>query len=197
MISHLHLHTQASDDSKSQISRLDEIRFKWMDQAIENCHWLGRLSYDLNSITIVIFHTVVSIIYRAYDLLETERCSNRQSGIPSAAETLTGSLRKSPGLRFSGNLPTDGNLGDEFMAQKNTNTRYLWGGSRVALKSVMVSPAIVAKVILRHLLKKIIKCFEFRYKRNNSYKKPSTVHLGDNDSLRNDIPGVTIPVTLR
>ncbi len=96
-ISDLHLHTQASDDSKSQNSRLDEIMFKWMDKAIENCHRLGRLSYDLNPITTVIFHMVISILYRDYNLLETYRCSNRQSGIPSAAGTGTGSLGEIPG----------------------------------------------------------------------------------------------------
>ncbi len=94
------LHTQASDDSKSQNSWLDEIRFKWMDQAIENCHRLGRLIYILNSITLAVFHTVVSMLYRGYDLLETYRCSNRQMTIPSAAETGTGSLREVPGLEI-------------------------------------------------------------------------------------------------
>lgn len=124
-ISNLHLHTQASDDSKSQNSRLNEIMFKWMDKDIENCHRLDRLSYDLNPITIVIFHMVISILYRDYNLLETYRCSNRQSGIWLAAETGTGSLGKIPGPEVLfrgpkvGNLPTDGNLGDESMAEKN------------------------------------------------------------------------------
>ena len=95
-ISDLHLHTQVSDDSKSQNSRLDEIMLKWVGKAIENCHRLDRLSYDPNSITIVIFHMVVSIHYRDYNLLETYRCSNRQSGILSAPETGTGSLEEIP-----------------------------------------------------------------------------------------------------
>ena len=47
------------------------LMFKWIDKAIENCHWLDRLSCDLNPITLVIFHMVVSILYRDYNLLET------------------------------------------------------------------------------------------------------------------------------
>lgn len=100
-ISDLHLHTQASDDSKSQDSRLDEIMFKWMDKAIEYCHWLDRLSYDLKPITTVIFHMVISILYRDYNLLDTYRCSNRQSSIPPAVRISTSSLGEVPGLRFS------------------------------------------------------------------------------------------------
>ena len=141
-----------------------------MDKAIENCHRLDRLSHDLNSITIVIFHMVISILYRDYNLLETYRCSNRQSGIPSAAETGTGSLGEIPGPEVLspgpkiGNLPTDGNLGDESMAEKNTNTKYLWGGSRAALKPVVVSPAVALpnpKVILRHLLSELLQDTSF------------------------------------
>ena len=141
-----------------------------MDKAIENCHRLDRLGYDLNSITIVIFHMVISIFYRDYNLLETYRCSNRQSGTPSAAETGTGSLGEiprpkvlSPGPKI-GNLPTDGNPGNESMAGKNTNTKYLWGGSRATLKPVMVSPAVALpnpKVILRHLLSELLQDTSF------------------------------------
>lgn len=130
-ISGLHLHTQASDDSKSQNSRLDEIMLKWVGKAIENCHRLDRLSYDPNSITIVIFHMVVSIHYRDYNLLETYRCSSRQSGILSAAETGTGFVRGNPQpwgslLRtLNWQLAHGWEPGDESMAEKNTNTKYL------------------------------------------------------------------------
>ena len=68
-----------------------------MNQAIEICYRLDRLNYDLNSITIAIFHTADSTLYRGHDLLETYRCSNRQRGIPSAAEIDPGSLREVPG----------------------------------------------------------------------------------------------------
>ena len=166
----LHLHTQASDDSKSQDSRLNEIMFKWMDRAIESYHRLDRLSYDLKPITVVIFHMVVSILYRDYNLLETYKCPNRQSGIPSAARIGTGSLEKvprpeilSPGPKV-GNLATDGNLGDRSIAKKNTNTKYLWGGFRTAVKPVVVSPAIALpnpKVILRHLLSELLQDTSF------------------------------------
>ncbi len=118
-ISDLHLHTQARDNSKSQSSRLDEIMFKWMNKAIENCHWLDRLSCDLNPITIVIFHMIVSILYRDYNLLGTYRCCNHQGGVSSAAEigTHTGPLGEVPGPEVLsprpkvGNSPTDGNPG--------------------------------------------------------------------------------------
>ena len=128
-----------------------------MDRAIENCHRLVRLNYDVNSIEIVVFQMVISILYRDYNLFETYRCCNRQSGIPSAAETGTGSFGEIPGPEVLspgpevGNLPTDGNLDDEPIAEENTNTRYLWGGSRAAVKPVVVSPAIALpnpKVIL-------------------------------------------------
>ncbi len=57
-----------------------------------------------------------------------------------------------------------GTLGDESMAEKNTNTKYLWSGSRAALKPVVVSPAIALpnpKVILRHLLSEPIQDTSF------------------------------------
>lgn len=167
-ISDLHLHIQASDDSKSQNSRLDEIMFGWMDKAIENCHRLDRLSYDLNPITIVIFHMVISLSFT--EITKTYRCSNRQSGIQLAAETGTGSLGEIPGPEVLspgpkvGILPTDENLGDESMAEKNTNTKYLWGGSRAALKPVVVSPAVALpnpKVILRPLLPELLQDTSF------------------------------------
>ncbi len=66
--SDLHLHTQASHDSKSQGSRLHEIMFKWMKKAIKYCHWLDRLNYDLKPIISVIFHMVLSIRLRLQPL---------------------------------------------------------------------------------------------------------------------------------
>ena len=144
--------------------------FKWMDKANKYCHWPDLLSYDLKPIKTVIFHMVISILYRVYNLLDTYRCSNRQSGIPPAARIGTGSLGEvprpevlSPGPKV-GNLPSKVNLSDESMADKKTNTKYLWGGSRAAIKPVVVSPAIALpnpKVLLQHLLSQLIQDTSF------------------------------------
>jgi len=50
------------------------------------------------------------------------------------------------------------------MAEKRTNPMYLWGGSRAALKPVVISPAIALsnpKVFLRHLLSELLQDTSF------------------------------------
>ena len=117
----------------------------WIDRAIENCYWLDGLSCDLNPTTIVIFHMVFSFLYRDYNPSETYRCLNRESSIPLASDTGAGPLGESPKSEVLSSgpeiatLPTDGDLGDESIVEKSKNTRYLWSGSRAALKPVMVS----------------------------------------------------------
>lgn len=138
--------------------------FKRMDRNIEYCDWLDALGCHLNSLTIVKFAMVFSVLCRDYDLLQTYKCTNHKRSIPSAAETgagpsgeSTGSEILSPGLKI-GILPTDGNLGDESVAEKSTNTRCLWGESHAALKPVVVSPSIALSKpphILRHRLSEL------------------------------------------
>lgn len=50
------------------------------------------------------------------------------------------------------------------MADKKTNTKYLWGGSHAAIKPVVVSPTLALpnrKVVLRHLLSELIQDTSF------------------------------------
>lgn len=50
------------------------------------------------------------------------------------------------------------------MAEKRTNPKYLWCGSRAALKPVVVSPAVALpkpKGFLRHLLSKLLQDTSF------------------------------------
>lgn len=130
-ISDLHLHTQASDDSKSQNSRLDEIMLKWVGKAIENCHRLDRLSYDPNSITN--FNISYSNLYTLQRLQSIGDLQVFQSSkwYPISSRNWYWFVRGNPQawgslLRtLNWQLAHGWEPGIESMAEKNTNTKYL------------------------------------------------------------------------